>query len=52
MEFLAFLVQNTGQKTGNWTGVFLNTFGEFPKLILRFYALILEPGTLKTQSDL
>jgi len=37
IEFLAFLVQKLGQKTANWQGVFLNTFGVFPKVILRFF---------------
>jgi len=50
IEFLAFLVQKLGQKTANWYGVFLNIFGAFPKLILRFLALILESGMLKTRS--
>jgi len=37
IEFLAFLVQKLGQKTANWYGAFLNTFGGFPKLILSFF---------------
>ena len=32
IEFLAFLVQNLGQKTANWQGAFLDTFGDFPNL--------------------
>jgi len=36
IEFLAFLVQKLGQKTANWQGAFLNTFGGIPKLISRF----------------
>jgi len=37
IEFLVFLVQKLGQKTANWQGAFLNTFGGFPKLILSFF---------------
>ena len=51
IEFLAFLVQTLGQKTANCQEVFLNTFEGFPQIILSFFALIVEPETLKTRSD-